>query len=300
MRTSSVAAVQILKFTSPGSDKNSFASNSTEDLLAVEEPLEIRIVYGDENNRQQKNISVTMCTPGHDEELAIGFLFTEGLIKKKENVLRCISLNESGNNIVIAELQPAISFDPQKIERHFYTSSSCGVCGKSSIDAVKNVFTKNGAKDNISINAAVLTKLPDTLRRQQEVFEHTGGLHASALFDLEGNLLLSREDVGRHNALDKLIGATLQGFLQTRDSKQGKPLEVFVSIPLDNHILLLSGRASFELIQKAAIAGIKIVCAVGAPSSLAVELAKETDMTLVGFLRDGRFNIYCGEQRIIK
>jgi FdhD protein len=292
MQSSSVAAVQILKFTSPGSDNNSFASNSAEDLLAVEEPLEIRIVYGDENNRQQKNISVTMCTPGHDDELATGFLFTEGLIKKIEDIVRCVSLSESGNNIVIAELQPGISFDPKKIERHFYTSSSCGVCGKSSIDAVKNVFTNNGSKDNLCINASVLTTLPEALRKQQEVFEHTGGLHASALFDLNGNLLLTREDVGRHNALDKLIGAMLQAV--------DKPLKRLAEIPLDKHILLLSGRASFELIQKAAMAGIKIVCAVGAPSSLAVELAKETDMTLVGFLRDGRFNIYSGEQRIIK
>jgi FdhD protein len=263
----------------------------------VEQPLEIKIVYGPEKDRQQRNISVTMCTPGHDEELAVGFLFTEGLITCKEDILNC---SKAGNNSVIATLQPGISFDPKKIERHFYTSSSCGVCGKSSIDAVKNVFNSNGTKDTIQINAAVLTKLPEALRKQQEVFEHTGGLHASALFDLEGNLLLTREDVGRHNALDKLIGATLQGFLQIRDSKQGKPLEGFISIPLDKHILLLSGRASFELIQKAAMAGIKVVCAVGAPSSLAVELAKETDITLVGFLRDGRFNIYCGEQRIIK
>lgn len=284
MQSSSVASVQILKFTSHGSDKNSFASNSAEDLLAVEQPLEIRIVYGVENNRQQKNISVTMCTPGHDEELATGFLFTEGLIKKKEDVVRCISLSESGNNIVIAELETNISFDPKKIERHFYTSSSCGVCGKSSIDAVKNVFANYRVKDNSNINASVLTKLPEALRKEQEVFEHTGGLHASALFDLNGNLLLTREDVGRHNALDKLIGASL----------------MTGNVPLDKHILLLSGRASFELIQKAAMAGIKIVCAVGAPSSLAVELAKETDMTLVGFLRDGRFNIYTGEERIIK
>lgn len=289
MQSPSVAAVQILKVTSPGSDKNSFASNAAEDLLAVEQPLEIKIVYGPENDRQQKNISVTMCTPGHDEELAIGFLFTEGIITGKEDIMNC---GAAGNNIVIATLRPGISFDPKKIERHFYTSSSCGVCGKSSIDAVKNVFTNNGAKDNICINASVLTILPDTLRKQQEVFEYTGGLHASALFDLDGNLLLTREDVGRHNALDKLIGATLQAV--------DKPLERLAEIPLDKHILLLSGRASFELIQKAAMAGIKIVCAVGAPSSLAVELAKETDITLIGFLRDGRFNIYCGEQRVIK
>ena len=281
MRPTSVAAVQILKVTSPGSDKNSFASNQAEDLLAVEEPLEIRIVYGSEKERLKKNISVTMCTPGHDTDLATGFLFTEGIISGKEDILNCTS---SGDNIVTVELRPGISFDPQKIERHFYTSSSCGVCGKSSIDAVKNVFTNNPVKDNISINATILTILPEALRKQQEVFEHTGGLHASALFDTDGHLLLTREDVGRHNALDKLVGAALA----TGD------------IPLDHHILLLSGRASFELIQKAAMAGIKIVCAVGAPSSLAVEMAKETGMTLVGFLRDGRLNIYCGEQRINK
>lgn len=279
MQSPSVAAVQILKVTSPGSDKNVFASNHAEDLLAVEQPLEIRIVYGHENDRQQKNISVTMCTPGHDEELAIGFLFTEGIISGKDDIQNCAS---AGNNIVIAGLRPGISFDPKKIERHFYTSSSCGVCGKSSIDAVKNVFNNTQAKDGLVASAAVLTKLPDILRKQQEVFEHTGGLHASALFDLRGNLLLTREDVGRHNALDKLIGAALMND----------------TIPLNKHILLLSGRASFELIQKAAMAGIKVVCAVGAPSSLAVELAKECDMTLVGFLRDGRFNIYCGEKRI--
>lgn len=281
MQSPTVAAVQILKVTSPGSDKNSFASNAAEDLLAVEQPLEIKIVYGPENDRQQKNISVTMCTPGHDEELAVGFLFTEGIITSKEDIVNC---GAAGNNIVIATLRPGISFDPKKIERHFYTSSSCGVCGKSSIDAVRNVFSNERVNDSIKISASVLTKLPDTLRKQQEVFEHTGGLHASALFDLNGNLLLTREDVGRHNALDKLIGASLNAG----------------NIPLNNHILLLSGRASFELIQKAAMGGIKVVCAVGAPSSLAVELAKETDMTLVGFLRDGRFNIYCGEQRIIK
>jgi FdhD protein len=282
MQSSSITAVQILKVSSPGSDKNSFVSNATEDLLAVEEPLEIRIVYGDENNRQQKNISVTMCTPGHDEELATGFLFTEGIIKSKDDILRCNSFNQSGNNSVTIELKSGISFDPKKIERHFYTSSSCGVCGKSSIGAVKNIFITHDAKDNIRITASFLTKLPESLRKQQEIFEHTGGLHASALFDLNGNLLLTREDVGRHNALDKLIGASL----------------IEGSIPLNNHIILLSGRASFELIQKAAMAGIKIVCAVGAPSSLAVELAKECDITLVGFLRDRRFNIYSGEQRV--
>jgi FdhD protein len=289
MRSPSVASVQILKLTSPGGADNSLASKQTEDLLAVEEPLEIRIVYGSENNRRQKNISVTMCTPGNDVELATGFLFTEGIISSNEEILKCKSStdfnhNKPGDNIVTAELHPGVSFDPQKLERHFYTSSSCGVCGKSSIDSVKNIIKNKPAHDTIQIKASVIIGLPESLRKQQEVFEYTGGLHASALFDLNGRLLFTREDVGRHNALDKLIGAALTAG----------------EIPLDHHILLLSGRASFELIQKAAMAGIKIVCAVGAPSSLAVEMAKECEMTLIGFLRDGRFNIYAGEQRISK
>ena len=284
MQSPSVAAVQILKVTSPGSDSNNYNSKEAEDLLAVEEPLEIRIVYGEENSRQVKNISVTMCTPGNEEELAVGFLYTEGIISSKDEVVHCRSFNAPGNNSITVELTPGISFDPKKMERHFYTSSSCGVCGKSSIDAVKNTIVFKQEPDSIQVHAAVLTSLPDTLKKQQEVFKHTGGLHASALYDMTGHLLLTREDVGRHNALDKLIGALLM---------KG-------NIPLDNHILLLSGRASFELIQKAAMAGIKIVCAVGAPSSLAVALAKEAGMSLVGFLRDGRFNIYCGEKRILK
>ena len=184
MRPSSVAAVQIVKVTSPGSDKNSFASSHAEDLLAVEQPLEIKIVYGPENDRQQKNISVTMCTPGHDEELAVGFLFTEGIIAGKDDIMNC---GTAGNNIVIATLRPGISFDLKKIERHFYTSSSCGVCGKSSIDAVKNIFSTERINDSIKISASVLTKLPESLRKQQEVFEHTGGLHASALFECVTN-----------------------------------------------------------------------------------------------------------------
>jgi len=280
MQSPSVAAVQILKVTSPGRDTNSFSSDAAADLLAVEEPLEIRIIYGTEKERQQKNISVTMCTPGNDEELATGFLFTEGIISCNEDIRKCFS---PGDNIIVADLLPGILFDMQKLERHFYTSSSCGVCGKTSIQAVKNILSKKEKKDTITINAPLFNRLPETLSNHQQVFEQTGGLHASALFDLNGKLLLAREDVGRHNALDKLIGAALMNG----------------DVPLDKHILLLSGRACFELIQKAAMAGIKIVCAVGAPSSLAVELAKDCDMTLIGFLRDKRFNIYSGEQRII-
>lgn len=279
MGSNSVTAFSIIKVTSPVNGNNSTAFGETEDLLAVEEPLEIRIVHGPENNRQQKNISVTMCTPGNDIELATGFLFTEGIITHKEDIRNCSS---PGDNIIVAELHPGISFDPQKLERHFYTSSSCGVCGKTSIGLVKNIIKTKAINDSIQVNAYVINTLPGSLRKQQKVFEHTGGLHASALFDLNGSLLITREDVGRHNALDKLIGVSLQSG----------------QVPLDQHILLLSGRASFELIQKAAMAGIKIVCAVGAPSSLAVEMAKEFDITLIGFLRDGRFNIYSGQQRI--
>ena len=288
MQNSSVASIRISKVTKPATGNDSFNLTGADDLLAVEEPLEIRIGYGTENARQQKSISVTMCTPGSDFELATGFLFTEGIIKSKNDILSTryftgINTTENKDNIVLVELQPGVVFDAKKIERHFYTSSSCGVCGKSSIDAVKNIFENDPVSDNIKIDAPVIIELPELLRKRQEVFEDTGGLHASALFNLQGKLLLLREDVGRHNALDKLVGAALSAG----------------DLPLDQHILLLSGRASFELIQKAAMAGIRIVCAVGAPSSLAVEMAKEFKMTLVGFLRDKRFNIYSGEQRII-
>ena len=288
MQNPSVASIRISKVTKPATVNDSFNLTGADDLLAVEEPLEIRIGYGTENERQQKSISVTMCTPGSDFELATGFLFTEGIIKSKNDILSIrhftgINTTENKDNIVLVELQPGVVFDPKKIERHFYTSSSCGVCGKSSIDAVKNIFENDPVSDNIKIDAPVIIELPELLRKRQEVFEDTGGLHASALFNLQGKLLLLREDVGRHNALDKLVGAALSAG----------------DLPLDQHILLLSGRASFELIQKAAMAGIRIVCAVGAPSSLAVEMAKEFKMTLVGFLRDKRFNIYSGEQRII-
>lgn len=282
MRVPSVAAVQILKVTSPGSDDRSYAAAPAQDLLAVEEPLEILLVYGPADERKQKSISVTMCTPGHEEELAAGFLFTEGIIQAKSDIQSCSTGGDVSRRSVTVALQPGLSFDPQKMERHFYTSSSCGVCGKSSLEAVRMVLPMPVTREGIRVGPAILTRLPQTLRIRQEVFEHTGGLHASAFFDTEGELLIAREDVGRHNALDKLIGASLL---------TGYPA-------LDKGVLLLSGRASFELIQKAAMAGIQMVCAVGAPSSLAVELARECGMTLVGFLRDGRFNIYGGEERI--
>ena len=185
--------------------------------------------------------------------------------------------------VFCAELSENVEFDFSKLQVNFYTTSSCGICGKASIEAVKTACTIPKSNLFLQIKSNLILTLPDKLRENQNVFEHTGGLHAAALFDLEGNLILLREDVGRHNALDKIIGAAI-----------GKNL-----IPLENHILLLSGRASFELIQKAAMAGIKIICAVGAPSSLAAETAIEFDITLIGFLRGNRYNIYSNESRIL-
>ncbi|MFM2138722.1 MAG: formate dehydrogenase accessory sulfurtransferase FdhD [Bacteroidota bacterium] len=282
MRHAVVSSVRIVKISAPDPGASVFSSVEADDLLAVEEPLEIGLVHGPVSDRKLKSLSVTMCTPGNDTELAVGFLFTEGIIRSKNDI---VSVNETetekGRQVLVA-LQPGCSFDPARIERHFYTSSSCGVCGKTSIEAVKQSLPGTQKPDGLQVAARVIAQLPQSLREHQNVFRETGGLHAAAYFETGGNLLLTREDVGRHNALDKLVGAALEA---------GK-------IPLDNGILLLSGRASFELIQKAAMAGIRIVCAVGAPSSLAVELAGENGMTLVGFLRDGRFNIYCGAARI--
>ena len=257
------------------------------DLIAVEEPIEIRLGFGKAQHRQQKSISVTMRTPGHDFELALGFLYTEGIIKSAENILSvkyCTDLNtvEDLENIVRVELRPEVDFDLEKLQRNFYTTSSCGVCGKASIDALKTVCNIDNSSNDFILSAELLTGLPEILRQQQTVFEHTGGLHAAALFSAEGKMLLMREDVGRHNALDKLIGAALQ----------------LKWLPANNKILLLSGRASFELIQKSAMAGLRLVCAVGAPSSLAVDTASGFNITLIGFLRDKRFNIYSAPARV--
>lgn len=257
------------------------------DLLAVEEPMEIRIGYGSVDMREQKNIAVTMRTPGNDFELALGFLFTEGIINDASQVYKiqyCTELNtlENKENIVRVELHPDISIDLSHLNRNFYTTSSCGVCGKESIEAVRVNCTSVELNNQMVIEPGIILSLPDKLRAQQNVFEHTGGLHACAIFDSNGSLLYLREDVGRHNAMDKLVGYVLS---QNR--------ELF-----SKGILLLSGRASFELLQKAAVAGISIVCAVGAPSNLAVEMAVDFGITLIGFLRDERFNIYSHPHRI--
>jgi len=261
------------------------------DVLAIEEPLEIRIGFPD---RTHKAVSITMRTPGEDGELAVGFLFTEGILKSAEQVKqvrhcglkigkvrgtldRAAALN---SNTIRVDLAENVELDLKRLERHFYTTSSCGVCGKSSIEALQA-----GAQpidSELAINAEIIHCLPDTLRSAQSTFDKTGGLHASALFNTDGILDIVREDVGRHNALDKVIGAK---FLAGET-------------PLSDKILLVSGRASFELVQKALMAGIPILAAVGAPSSLAVELATEFGMTLIGFVRDGRFNIYSGGKRV--
>ncbi|MDB5153454.1 MAG: fdhD [Mucilaginibacter sp.] len=263
-------------------------SAKTTDALAIEEPLEIRLEYGPSDERKIQNISVTMRTPGNDAELALGFLFTEGIIKLQTEInlteLDFINCPENRENVIQVSLKESIIPNLANTDRNFYTTSSCGVCGKASISAIRTVsaFNNNEPVEN-QINEDVLYELPFILKKHQRVFAFTGGLHASALFDSTGELLLLSEDVGRHNALDKLIGAALNKSM----------------LPLNQHILLLSGRASFELVQKAAMAGITIIAAVGAPSSLAVQLAGEFNVTLIGFLRDQRFNIYTQSDRIL-
>ncbi len=251
-----------------------------EDFLAIEEPLEIRLSYVKNSIRQEKNISITMRTPSNDEDLAIGFLFTEGIITNFKQVQ---SVNSVQENSILIELSPEAAVDLSKLERNFYTTSSCGICGKASIEAIQITAQNFPETEKIIYRSSFLLQLPESLQKQQSVFKQTGGLHASAVFNQSGEVVLLREDVGRHNALDKVIGAACKQNL----------------LPLSDALLLLSGRASFELIQKAKMANIKTVAAVGAPSSLAVELARESNMTLIGFLRNDRFNIYCGKERVL-
>lgn len=267
---------------------NANRSAREEDSIAIEEPLEIKLEYGPADGRELRNISVTMRTPGHDAELATGFLFTEGIIKNADEIKSAkhsfITCAENKKNTMLVTLEQDALPYLQNTERNFYTTSSCGVCGKGSISAIRTVSNfAAGADDGNVIHSLVLNQLPKILRGHQRIFDDTGGLHASALFTPLGELLLLREDVGRHNALDKLIGAAM----------------MYNWLLLQQTVLLLSGRASFELIQKAAMAGISIIAAVGAPSSLAIELANEFNITLIGFLRDERFNIYAGAHRVM-
>jgi FdhD protein len=283
---------------------NRFIGNqvqTTTDTLAVEEPLELQLAYGPLGSRQMKSISVTMRTPGHDFELVAGFLLTEGIVSDSADISEISYVTGPSNevrvtpvapnttvlpyqperNVVRVDLAPDVAVSMASLERNFYTTSSCGICGKASLLALRAVCPPRAA-NTLKVAANLLYLLPDRLRASQDVFERTGGLHASGLFDAEGHLHSIREDVGRHNAVDKLIGAE---FLADRT-------------PLRDRILLLSGRASFELLQKALMGGISMVVSVGAPSSLAVQVAKEFDITLIGFLRGDRFNVYHGTERI--
>jgi FdhD protein len=260
---------------------------SCSDRVAVEEPLEIRLAYGPAGQRTQRSVSVTMRTPGDDAELAVGFLLSEGIVRTAddlEGVRPCGPAvgPRKLHNVVRVDLKPDVAVDLKRLERHFYTTSSCGVCGKTSLEALAIGEPPTLDPDRPLLTAEVVHALPDKLRQVQAVFERTGGLHAAALFDAAGELVCVREDVGRHNAVDKVVGAQLRaGQLPGRD-----------------RVLFVSGRASFELMQKALMAGIPILAAVGAPSSLAVELAERFHMTLLGFVRNGRFNVYSGGGRL--
>lgn len=255
-------------------------SQIVNDCLAVEEPLEIRLGFG----KEHRAVSITMRTPGNDYELAAGFLFTEAILQSKSQLksIKHCGKFPNNRNTVRLDLQPETLVELKRLERNFYTTSSCGVCGKTSLDALNVGATKIVDKNPIKISAQTIHELPEKLRRAQAVFDETGGLHAAALFGFSGELIDLKEDVGRHNAVDKLIG---EQFLKD-------------NLPLENTILFLSGRASFELLQKAVMAQIPVVCAVGAPSSLAVEAARQFNLTLLGFVRDRRFNVYHGTERI--
>jgi len=255
-----------------------------DDLVAAEEPLEMRVSVEADGRRARHAVAVTMRTPGHDFQLAAGFFLSEGIVAGREaiaGIAYCDEGADAERNVVEVALRPGVPFDPARFSRNVYTTSSCGVCGKTSIDLVRALCPAPPVGRE-RVAREVLLALPETLRRAQPVFARTGGLHAAGLFDAAGHLLLQHEDVGRHNAVDKVIGRLL----------------LDGALPASDRVLLVSGRASFELVQKALAAGIPFLAAVGAPSSLAVELARDAGLTLVGFLRDGRFNVYAGEERI--
>jgi len=274
-------------------------SHRVKDSLAIEEPLEIQLTYGPFNARQTRSISVTMRTPGNDFDLAAGFLMTEGVIQDANDVEHIAYAGDTFNegtppsqamdalkvgskqNTVRVDLAADVAVNVGSLQRNFYTTSSCGICGKASLLALRTVCPPRAA-NKFKVDAQLIYRLPERLRASQGVFDRTGGLHGAGLFDSAGDLLVLREDVGRHNAVDKLIGSE---FLADRT-------------PLRDRLLLLSGRASFELLQKALMGGLPMVAAVGAPSSLAVQVAKEFDITLIGFLREDHFNIYHGSERI--
>jgi FdhD protein len=283
MKMYPISTVKLLKITANN------PVQELDDLVAVEEPLEIRLGFGDLDNRQQKSVSVTMRTPTHDFDLALGFLFSEGIIQSYEQVLSikyCVDAGKQATeNIVRVELKPKVKVDARLFQRNFYMTSSCGVCGKSSIEAIEAMtcgINEGQNPEKWQITPTLIHQLLNEMSIAQSAFTYTGGLHAAALFDKLGNILLIREDVGRHNALDKVIGNALTQ-----------------NLPLHNKIILMSSRASFELIQKVIMANIPIIATIGAPSSLAVETAKRFGVTLLGFVKEDRFNVYSGVERIL-
>ena len=256
------------------------------DLLAVEEPLEIRLGYGPADDRQQRPLAVTMRTPGHDVELALGFLFTEGIIQSRKQIVsarHCSQEEAEKGNVIRIELQPDVLLDWAKLDRHGITASNCGVCGKTSIDAIRTSCPAP-VSGTFRIDSGTLMTLPDQLRTRQQAFAHTGGLHAATFIGPDGQLGAVREDIGRHNALDKLLGIAFWNG----------------NVPLHQQAVLVSGRIGFELVQKSWMAGVPMLIALGAPSSLAVDLAREAGITLVGFLKADRFTLYTHPERIIE
>ncbi len=261
---------------------------SRPDLLAVEEPLEIRIKYGPASQRQGHTFLTTMRTPGHDEELALGLLYAEGIIQRKEDireVYHCpeVEKPDAYGNVLILSLAPELTLDPQKLQLDRFSSAACGVCGRNQIEDLKAILPPQNMNEGAHFRAEVIRQIPQKLDEAQTIFQHTGGIHAAALFDSEGTIIRTREDIGRHNALDKLIGRSLL--------EQQLPLAAFG--------LLLSGRVGFELVQKAIRARITCIAAVGAPSSLAFQLCQSYGITLIGFLKEDRFNIYTHPEKIM-
>ncbi len=255
------------------------------DSVAVEEPLEVRLEVPDGRDVREHPVSVTMRTPGDDFELAAGFLFTEGVVSDPAalaGVRYCRSVEPQEYNVVTASLRDPAAFDPSSLARNFYVTSSCGVCGKASLEAVEVMGCRPVAPGTLSIGEAAVRALPGRLREAQRVFDRTGGIHAAGLFDASGRVTAVREDVGRHNAVDKVVGF----------------LVLSRELPGSDRGLVVSGRSSFEILQKAAMAGFPMVVAVGAPSSLAVDFARRFDMTLVGFASRGGYNVYSGGERI--
>lgn len=253
---------------------------SADDRVAIEEPLEIRLGFEFQGERRTRNVSITMRTPGDDAELALGFLFSEGILQSQNDVALVKPCQD--DNTLRVELESGVAVDLDRLQRHFYTTSSCGVCGKASLEALSVQGRNPLPAQSGQFRHTMIITIPDRLRAAQQTFDETGGLHAAAAFDTQGELVVVREDVGRHNAVDKVIGALLSAG----------------QLPATELGLMVSGRASFELMQKALFAGIPMLAAVSAPSSLAVELAREFNVTLVGFLRGDTFNIYAGEERI--